>query len=341
MAIRAIAPTRIDLAGGTLDIYPLYVFLEGGFTVNMGIDLASHVEVEPRNDSVISLRSQDTGATLEAPDAASLPVGQELDLVARVVKFYAPKTGVNVTTRNTVPAGSGLGASSSLLIALTGALDRLNRTQLSPEQYVDWGANIEAQCIGIPTGKQDYFAALYGGVSAIWFRLDRNERQPLVTDEACLRQLEDRIILTFTGETRFSGTSNWNMLKAYIEDTGNNRECMRAIKRTAIAMQDALAQLARHGGRALGRFAELVEQEWRNRKQLAEGVTTPRIDALMAAAIEAGALASKICGAGGGGCMITVAPPEKRTAVIAALEAGGARHLEYRIARQGLTVQEQ
>jgi len=334
MAIRATAPTRIDLAGGTLDIYPLNLFVDGGITLNMGISLLSHATLEPREDSEIHLRSEDTGAALQAPDVASLPLGKELDLVARIVKFYPPRTGVNVTTRNTVAHGSGLGASSSLLIALTGALDRLNGTHLGRDSYIDWGANIEAQCIGIPTGKQDYFAALYGGVSAIWFRVDGNERRPLVTDETFLRGLEACIILTFTGESRFSGTSNWNMLKAYIEDIGNNRACMHGIKRTALAMQEAL------GRQDLTRFAELVDEEWQNRKQLAAGVTTPQIEQLMAAAVSAGAWASKICGAGGGGCMITVAPGDKRAAVIAALEASGARHLDYRIARQGLTVEQ-
>jgi D-glycero-alpha-D-manno-heptose-7-phosphate kinase len=334
MAIHATAPTRIDLAGGTLDIHPLSVFVDGGFTVNMGITLLSHVKLEARRDAEIHLESKDTGAKLIAPDVASLPVGKELDLVARLVRFYAPKTGINLTTRNTVPHGSGLGASSSLLIAITGALDRLNGTRLTPDQYIDWGANVEAQCIGIPTGKQDYFGALYGGVSAIWFRVDGNKRRPVVTDEDFLRALETSVILSFTGESRFSGTSNWNMLKAYIENTGNNRACMHAIKRTALAMQEALA------AKDLGRFAELVDEEWQNRKQLAEGVTTPQIDALMAAAAGAGAWSSKICGAGGGGCMITVAPQEKRPAVIAALAAGGARNLDYHIARQGLTLSE-
>jgi D-glycero-alpha-D-manno-heptose-7-phosphate kinase len=332
MIIRATAPTRIDLAGGTLDIHPLYVFLDGGLTLNMGITLLSHVSVEPRADARIELRSADTGATLEADDVESLPVGQELDLVARIVKFYAPRSGVNVVTNNSVPHGSGLGASSSLLIALSAALDRLNGTHFTTDQFIDWGANIEAQSIGIPTGKQDYYGAVYGGASAIWFRLDRNERTAVVTDEDLLRQLESSVILTFTGESRFSGTSNWNMLKAYVENIGNNRQSMRAIQRTALAMHEAL-----QAGDFI-RFAELVDEEWNNRKQLADGVTTARIDALIAAAAQAGAWSSKICGAGGGGCMITVAPADKHAQVIAALEASGARHLEYRIARRGLTV---
>jgi D-glycero-alpha-D-manno-heptose-7-phosphate kinase len=331
MTVRATAPCRVDLAGGTLDIYPLYLFLDGGVTVNMAIDLCSRVEIEPRADAEVHLRSRDTGASLDAPDVASLPVGGDLDLVARVVKFYAPSTGVNVTTHNAAPHGSGLGASSSLLIALTGALDRLNQTHLTRQQFVDLGANIEAQSIGIPTGKQDYVAALWGGVNTIWFQVEGFRVEHA---EADLDLLEQSVILSFTGESHFSGTSNWNMLKGYIEDLGGNRSSMRAIKDTALGMREAVLS------RDLEHLARIVDQEWQNRRNLAQGVSTPQIERLMAAASEAGALASKICGAGGGGCMITVAPQAVRPAVIAALEAGGARHLPYHIARQGLTLEE-
>ena len=334
MRLRATAPCRVDLAGGTLDIYPLYLFLDEGVTVNMAIDLHSRVEVEPRDDAEVHLRSEDTGATLAAPDAASLPVGGGLDLVARVVKFYAPRTGVNVTTHNAAPHGSGLGASSSLLIALTGALDRLNGTGLTREQYVDLGANIEAQAIGIPTGKQDYCAALWGGVNVIWFEVAGFRVEPAVCDPEVLERLERSVILSFTGETHFSATSNWNMLKAYIENHGANRDHMGAIKATSLRMREVVVT------GDLERFAEVVDEEWQNRRDLAEGVSTPQIERLMAAAREAGALASKICGSGGGGCMITVAPEAARPAVVQALEANGARHLPYRIAREGLKVEE-
>ena len=333
MIVRATAPCRVDLAGGTLDIYPLYLFLDGGVTVNMAIDLHSRVEVEQREDAEVHLRSQDTGATLSAPEIASLPVGGELDLVARVVKFYAPACGVNVTTHNTAPHGSGLGASSSLLIALTGALDRLNGRGLTHQQYVDLGANIEAQAIGIPTGKQDYCAALWGGINVIWFDTEGFRVEPAACGSEVLQMLERSVVLSFTGESHFSGSSNWNMLRAYIEDLGNSRAHMRAIKETALRMREAI-----HSG-DLERFAQIVDEEWQNRRNLAEGVSTPQIERVMAAARQAGALASKICGAGGGGCMITVTPEAARAAVIEALEAHGARHLPYRIARQGLEVE--
>jgi D-glycero-alpha-D-manno-heptose-7-phosphate kinase len=332
MRIEATAPTRIDLAGGTLDIYPLYLFLEGGITVNAGIDLVSKVTVETKRTGPIVLRSLDTGAEAQADSVDALSMGGPMGFVARVVRFYPPKCPVTITTQNTVPHGSGLGASSSLLIALGGALNELNGTGYSHDQFVDWGANVEAQCIGIPTGKQDYYAALRGRVNAIWFEIKGNRVEPLADSEEALAWLEQRVVLTFTGESHFSGTSNWNMLKAHVESLGNNRACMQAIKETAFAMRDAIL------ARDLSRFAALVDREWQNRKQLAEGVTTSQIDRLMQAARDAGALASKICGAGGGGCMISAVGSGVEKKVARALEQAGARHLPFRISRTGLQV---
>ncbi len=334
MIVAATAPSRIDLSGGTLDLYPLYLFLDGGLTNNAAIDLWSEVRIETRDDVRVQLTSVDTGQELTAPSVAELPTDRELGFVAQVVKFYPPKTGVNVTTNNRPPHGSGLGASSSLLIALSGALDRINGTNMAPELFVDYGANVEAQSIGVPTGKQDYLAALYGGVNAFHFDAAGWKREQLVVEEERLQQLEERIVLTFTGETHFSGTSNWNMLKRYIDDAPGSRDNMREIQRVAEEMRVALKAFD------IDRFAELLALEWESRKRLAEGVTTPGIDRMVAAAKAAGALASKICGAGGGGCMITLVAEGRRKEVEAAFGAAGAQVLPFHIARQGLTVKE-
>ncbi|UCC68974.1 MAG: GHMP kinase [Armatimonadota bacterium] len=334
MIVEATTPTRIDLSGGTLDLYPLYLFLDGGVTNNAAIDLLSKVRIEPRDDRQVHLRSVDTDAELVAPSIEELPVDRELSLVARVVRFYRPKTGVNVITDNTPPHGSGLGASSSLLIALSGALDRINGTNMDPYLFVEYGANVEAQAIAIPTGKQDYLAALYGGVNAFRFDVKGWGREPLIVEEDKLRAFEERIVLTFTGETHFSGTNNWNMMKRFIDDQPGSRESMRTIQRMAGEMREALLAFD------VERFAELLDREWESRKRLAEGVTTPAIDRMVEAAKEAGALASKICGAGGGGCMITFVEEGKREAVETALESVGAQVMPFRIAREGLTIKE-
>lgn len=331
MIVEAQAPTRIDLAGGTLDLYPLYLFLEGGLTDNIAIDLFSKVRVEARDDAEIHLRSLDTGVTLEAPSIEALPVNRELSLVARLVSHYRPRTGVTVTTDCSAPHGSGLGASSSLLIALTAALDRLNGTDLDTRLYVDYGANLEAQVIAIPTGKQDYLAAVYGGVNAFRFGVEGWEYEPLVTDEEKLKTLEQRMVLTFTGESHFSGTNNWNMLKRYVDDAPGSRQSMLEIKQTAQEIREALLAFD------LDRVGELLAREWNCRKQLAEGVTTGQIERMVEAAASAGGVGSKIQGAGGGGCMVTLVEEGRRAAVEAALEGTGASVIRYSIAREGFS----
>jgi D-glycero-alpha-D-manno-heptose-7-phosphate kinase len=332
MIVEATAPSRIDLAGGTLDIYPLYLFEEGGITVNLGTDVGSRARVSARADEAVTLTSVDTGAREEAPELAALRLGGPLDLVARILRFYRPTTGVDVEVENRAPRGSGLGASSSLLIALSGALNALNGTGFSPEEIISFGADLEAQNIRIPTGKQDYYAAMHGGVNAIWFDVGGNRVEPLLVDEAAIRTLESRLILSFTGISHFSGATNWDMLRNYIEGTGETRRKMAGIKRTALAMREVLL------ANDFGGFAEVLNEEWENRRGLADGVSTPQIDAMIEAASRAGAVASKICGAGGGGCMVSFAREGRQEAVIAALSAHGARHLPYRISRQGLTV---
>jgi len=330
MIIEATAPNRIDLAGGTLDLYPLYLFEEYGITVNAAIDLGSWVRLEERADRGIDICSVDTEAGLSAKSVEELALGGELDLLARVVRFYRPRVGLNITTRNKAPRGSGLGSSSSLLIALSGALCLLNEGKEPGEEIIHYGASLEAQNIRVPTGKQDYYAALYGGVNAIWFRVEGNEVEPLITSDQAFKDLRDRVILSFSGEPRFSGATNWNMLKSYIENCENAVASMKKIKETALAMRECLLE------RDWDLFASLLATEWENRRNLAEGVTTVTTERIMTAARGAGALASKICGAGGGGCLITCCEPEKRKQVEGAIELAGASILSYSLSPQGL-----
>ena len=332
MLIQARTPTRIDLAGGTLDIPPLYLFEEGGITLNISITVHSEVTVELQ-DTGVDLVSRDTGASLHADSYDSLPMDGDLDLVARIVRFYRPGNGVRVETHCAAPKGSGLGASSSLLIALSGALNRAGGDRYTKDDMIRIGANLEAQCIGIPTGKQDYYGAMFGGVKAIWFEVDGDRVEPLIVDEAVLDDLESRLVLTFTGESHFSGSTNWSMFSGYINGSPGVRQAMREIKATALGMRNAL----REGD--LRSFAGLLDHEWEHRKALADGVSTAQIERMVTAARGAGALASKICGAGGGGCMITLADHGNRSAVAKALEDAGAQVVPYRIDREGLVIE--
>jgi D-glycero-alpha-D-manno-heptose-7-phosphate kinase len=203
-------------------------------------------------------------------------------------------------------------------MALSSALNQIEGLGLDYGRLIDLGANIEAQTIGIPTGKQDYFPPLYGGVCSIWFDVAGHRIERLDAGADLAERLGERLVLSFTNITRFSGVTNWAMLKRYIEKDGDTVSHMRRIKEVAIACRESLA------AGDLDAFADLLAVEWENRKLLADGVTTPEIDRMIAAAAEKGARASKICGAGGGGCMITYAEPEHMAAVREALVAAGA-----------------
>jgi D-glycero-alpha-D-manno-heptose-7-phosphate kinase len=339
MRISATVPTRIDLAGGTLDVYPLYLFEGGGLTVNAAISIHGHVTVEERIDPQIHIQSEDTGAEESFASLDEMTPGGNLDLIKRALRFYRRESdsgrGLNIALRSEAPHGSGLGASSALLMALSSALNEIDGLGLSKGRIIDLGANIEAQAIGVPTGKQDYFPPLFGGICSIWFDVDDHRLEQLHKAEPSgardlIDCLNERLILTFTNINRFSGATNWAMLKRYIDKEGDTVAHLRRIKEVAQAMRHSLV------ASNMEEFARLLAVEWENRKVLAEGVTTPEIDAMIAAAEAKGARASKLCGAGGGGCMITYAEPEDVPAVTEALAAAGATPLPFRIVPTGI-----
>lgn len=330
--IRVTTPTRIDLAGGTLDLYPIYLFEEGGLTVNCAIDHCCSVVVEERVDNKILIQSKDQATKEEFESLVSVSTDGPLNIVARAVKFFCPQRGITVTTENRVHKGSGLGGSSSLLVGVLAALNLVTEAGYSAEQIIDIAANLEAQCIGVPTGKQDYFAAVFGGVSGLWFEVYGSKREELLPADG-FRELESRLILSFTGAPRFSGASNWNMMKNYIDQNPITQGGMKQIKEIAFAMRSCILR------RDWNEFAALVDREWKHRRTLADGVSNESVERIMSASLDGGALANKLCGAGGGGCMITCIKPEDRTKVESALVSAGANVLQFQIMETGMKIE--
>lgn len=327
MRIVTSAPTRIDLAGGTIDIWPLYLFHPGAQTINAAITLRARALVEARADTRVVIHSEDTGVTVEADDWRELRNPRELRLLALLAHFFEAR-GLTLTTSCESPAGAGIAGSSALNVAVCAALAAWNRTHYEPEVLLHIALNVEAQAIRVPTGLQDYRPALYGGMAALELNVDGVRRVPLDVD---LSQLEQRIVLCYTGEPRNSGTNNWEVVKKHLDGDRDVFDCFERIRDTAATMRDALATADWDG------VGAAIAQEWQNRKRLAAGVTTPAIDALIERAAGAGATAAKVCGAGGGGCLFCYGPPERREAIRNALAAGGARVLDFRIDRDGLT----
>lgn len=327
--ITASAPTRIDLAGGTIDIWPLYLFHHGAQTLNAAISLRAQVEITTRDDDLVELVSEDTGRhiTLEPGDA--LNGDDHLPLLARLAAAFAAR-GLTIRTRAESPAGAGIAGSSALNVAVCGALARWAGIESSPEQLLQTAMNVEAQVIRVPTGLQDYRPAMYGGIAALELGPHGLKRVPLDIDP---RELEARIVLCYTGAPRDSGTNNWDIMKRHIDGDRRVFDCFERIRDTACGMREALT---RGDWDATARY---LAEEWDNRKRLAPGVTTPLIDALIARACAAGAQAAKVCGAGGGGCLFCLAPPKATAAVREALAAGGAQVLPFRVETTGLVVQ--
>ena len=328
MRLSASAPTRIDLAGGTIDIWPLYLFHDGAATLNAAISLRAHVEIAPRTDGRIELRSIDANRSVGAERSSDLDGGGDLSLLALLARHYRLENAT-LTTRGESPAGAGIAGSSALTIAICGALAEWTGASTAAADLLQVAMNVECQTIRVPTGVQDYRPALYGGVAAVELGVDGVRRTALSADP---RELERRIVLCYTGAPRNSGTNNWDITKRHIDGDRQVFDSFERIRDTAVAMRRALEA---------GDWDEVGRQiaaEWENRRRLSPGVTTPMIDDLIRRAQAAGATAAKVCGAGGGGCLFCYGPPAARAAIARALSDGGARLLDYAIERDGLRV---
>ena len=189
--VHSSAPTRIDLAGGTLDIWPLYLFHPGAQTVNAAIQLRAACTVTPSDDGRVWLVSEDTGRTLRAATWRTLDTDGDNRLLAHIARFFRID-GVRITTRAASPIGAGIAGSSALTIAVCAALARWQGVEFSPDQLLTLAMNLEARTLGIPTGVQDYRPALYGGVSAVELDATGVTRVALEVDPL---ELEHRLVL--------------------------------------------------------------------------------------------------------------------------------------------------
>lgn len=335
MIIESSAPPRVDLAGGTIDIWPIYLFHPGATTVNFALSLYARCRIETRDDGRIILESRDLKTSFETELSAieDLRLEERLELVSKLVHFFKPTTGFHLKVESNVPAGAGLGGSSALAIACIGALNRLVGNRYEERKFVTIAANIESTVIKVPAGFQDYYPPLYGSVSCIHFRPDGIEREALQVNK---EELERRIAICYTGEPRLSGINNWEIFKRHIDGDTELFELFEGIRDSARNMREALL------ADDWDRVAQVMKNAYPNRKRLAPTITTPQMDILVEKALANGAEAAKVCGAGGGGCIAFFCSAGRRADVEAALAAEeGAEVLDWTLAHDGLTVTEQ
>ncbi|MGZ4840337.1 MAG: GHMP family kinase ATP-binding protein [Candidatus Angelobacter sp.] len=329
--IVAHAPCRVDLAGGTMDLWPLYLFHPGAVTVNFAVNILTRCKVTRLTDDKIRLKSIDTKVEEEFANFGELCSARKFKhpLAAHLVRFFAPDGGFEVETHSESPAGAGISGSSALMIATTAALARYTGKKLDREQIRVIAQNVEAQLIKVPTGCQDYYPALYGGVSAIHLDPDGIHHAAV---RVAPEELDRRFVLVYTGAPRKSGINNWEVFKAHINGDKKIFHNFERIGEIARAMHHALSMAD------WKQVAKLLREEWKLRKTNAPKITTPMIEKLVAVALRQGALAAKVCGAGGGGCVVFLTEPENREHVSAAIRSYGGQVLPAIVARDGLTV---
>lgn len=331
MIIESSAPTRVDLAGGTIDIWPLYLFHPGASTVNFAINLRASCRIETRRDGRIVLESRDRQVSFETELEAieDLIREERLELISKLVHFFKPTVGFHLVAHSEAPAGAGLGGSSALGIACIGALNRLVGNRYDARKFISIAANIETTVIRVPAGFQDYYGAFYGGVNCIHFRPDGIEREALQVDE---ETLERRIAICYTGEPRLSGTNNWEITKNHIDGNAELFALFDGIRDSSLRVREALIK---NDWEAV---SATMSAAYPGRKRLAPGVATPQMEALVEKALKHGAEAAKVCGAGGGGCIAFLSAEGRRRDVERALIEEGVEVLDWKLAREGLTV---
>jgi len=332
MIIESSAPTRVDLAGGTIDIWPLYLFHPGATTVNFALSLRASVRIESFDDNRVVLESKDRGSKIETTldRIDDLADDQQLELVSKMAHFFRPQMGFHLVAHSEAPAGAGISGSSALAIALIGALNRLTGNRYEETDFIGIAANIETTVIKVPAGIQDYYPAFYGSASCIHLRPDGVEREHLAIDE---NELESRFVICYTGQPRLSGINNWEVFKRHIDGDADLFEIFERIRDAAEGMRDAL--LAGDWA-AVG---EIMRRAYPNRKRLAPNITTPYMDKLVEKALANGAEAAKVCGAGGGGCIAFLCAEGRKREVERALsEEAGAEVLNWKVSGEGLKV---
>lgn len=366
LKIHSKAPTRIDLAGGTVDLWPLYLFLDRPVTINLGIDLFAEANLETSpaaggGEGAVTLRSEDQGHELKLGwnelERASAP--PQLELHLKLLRHFERERlqdgafkghGFDLTlgTRAKSPAGAGLGGSSTLSVAMVGALaawsrQGTSRAQMDPqrdgEKFIDIVRDVETTVIQVPAGIQDYYGAMFGGLQSLRWGFGSHKREYL--PESILTELEKRLLLFYSGQSRNSGINNWALYKSFID---NQQDVRSRFGKIVAATRDLEAALRAGDWAQAGRA---IADEWATRKTLAAGITTPEMEKAYAAAQAivqgsgAGPVSGKVCGAGGGGCFFVYLPEprdEHKQRIEEAFASQGIRRLPFRAVPHGVKV---
>lgn len=336
MIYRSKSPLRLGLAGGGTDVAP-YSDIYGGAILNATINMYAYATIEPLAGNQIVLHALDTNQKLIYPSDYQLPLDGQLDLIKgvynRLMRDYDLKPlSFRLSTYVDAPPGSGLGSSSTLVVSILGAFAEWLRLPLGEYDLAHLAYQIERIDLKMVGGKQDQYAATFGGVNFMEFYADDKVIvNPLRIHSRYLNELAYNMILYFTGTSRLSSAIIETQQKNILNNRLESIEAMHQLKKQAIMMKEAILK------GELDKIGEIFDYGWTYKKKMAEGITNPMLDRIYEAARAAGATGGKISGAGGGGFMFFYCPENTRFNVIKALEAFGGQVKRYEFTNKGLT----
>ncbi len=335
MLHRSKAPLRIGLAGGGSDVSP-YSDIYGGAILNATISLYAHANIQPLDEPYIILESLDRGEFQQHALAGELPINGTLDLLKgvynRICKDYMQQLkGFRLSTSVDVPAGSGLGTSSTLVVAILGAFIEWLRLPLGSYDIAQYAYSIEREDLQMAGGKQDQYAATFGGVNYMEFYKDNKVIvNPLRIDKPHLYELENNLLLYFTRTTHNSSDIIKEQQKNVSSNNTSSIEAMHKIKMQAQEMKEALLT-----GK-INRIGEIFDEGFVHKKQMAQGISNELLENIYQKAQAGGATGGRISGAGGGGFMLFYCPKNNKYQVMKELEFFNGRFYPYRFVKDGL-----
>jgi D-glycero-alpha-D-manno-heptose-7-phosphate kinase len=328
--MRARAPLRLSFCGGGTDVSP-YPEERGGMVLSATINQYAYASLRPRRDSRFTLASLDYDVVARYDHPMRMKLDGNLDLIKAVVKALKVRRGADLWVHSDAPPGSGLGSSSTLVVALIGVISAWLGRPLSGYEVAELAYRIERVDLGLAGGRQDQYAAAFGGFNFIEFGRDSTIVNPLRIRTDVLNELEYRLLLCYMGQTRESAKIIERQVASYVHRSKPVVQALDHLKRETLEMKKALLL-----GEVDG-LGELLHQAWLHKKKLDPGITTKFVDRLYASARREGAIGGKITGAGGGGYFLFLTRFDRKHRVAAALEKLGGQVVPFRFERRGLT----
>lgn len=337
MIFRSRAPVRIDFAGGWTDVAQFAVDPPGAVT-NAAITVYSYASLMPHggdepsspNDQSVKIYSTDFDTYIEAEEIGKLEYDGNIDLVKAAIKQMKVPGGFEMATQSRAPAGSGLGTSAAMGVALIGALGKYGGKYMVDYEVAEMASHIERAELGIRGGKQDHYTSALGGVNFLEFEGERVRYSRLDLPQELIFELEKNLVLCYTGKSRLSGDIHASVVGNFERKEPETVGAIDELKTIAHEMRTALI------AGDLYKFATLLSENWRNQKRLHPSVTNDQIEQFFEIAEREGAVGGKALGAGGGGCLLFYCKPERQPLVAKALAEAGARILSFQFDFQGL-----